>query len=99
MEKDGKVKETVKSMWMKLIESDSKESSKRFLALYIVLVLGTIITLYGLWKGVDFIILLCTWLGFAATLLGLSEYTKNRQAKINADVRINGKQHEDTFEK
>lgn len=56
--------------------------------MYVVIVLGTIITLAALWNDVDYIILLVTWLGFAATLLGLSEYNKNRKAKHEASVKI-----------
>lgn len=99
MEKDKKIEQTAKSIWRKLIESDSKESSKRFLAMYIVLILGTLITVYAIINGVDFITLLLTWLGFAATLLGLSEYTKNKQAKIKADVEISKQEKEDLLEK
>lgn len=76
----------MKELFKKLIQSDSKESSKRFLAVYIVCFLGLIITAVSLYKGVDYILLLGTWLGFAATLLGLSEYNKNRKAKLECDV-------------
>ena len=72
----------------KLLSGDAKESSKRALAMYVVLVLGTIITGVSLWNGVDYIILLGTWLGFAAALLGLSEYTKNRAKKHEAAVEV-----------
>jgi len=85
-----KVEEVAKGFWNRLIESDSKESSKRFLAVYVVVFLGTIITVWSMWKGVDFIILLGTWLGFAATLLGLSVYQANRKKKHDADVKKEG---------
>lgn len=73
-------------LFKKLIQSDSKESSKRFLAIYIVCFLGLIITGVALYKGVDYILLLVTWLAFAASLLGLSEYNKNRKAKLECEV-------------
>lgn len=76
----------MKELFKKLIQSDSKESSKRFLAIYIVCFLGLIITGVSLYKGVDYILLLGTWLGFAAALLGLSEYNKNRKAKLESEV-------------
>lgn len=78
----------VRSFFNRLISSDTKESSKRVLAIYIVIVLGTIITVYSMVNGVDFIILLVTWLGFAAALLGMSEYNKNRTKKYDTDVEI-----------
>ena len=76
------------SFLIKLLSGDAKESSKRALAIYVVIVLGTLITVYSLWNGVDYIILLGVWLGFAATLLGLSEYNKNRKEKHDASVEI-----------
>jgi len=76
----------MKELFKKLIQSDSKESSKRFLAIYIVCFLGLIITGVSLYKGVDYILLLGTWLTFAAALLGLSEYNKNRKLKHSADI-------------
>jgi len=76
----------MKELFKKLIQSDSKESSKRFLAIYIVCFLGLIITGVSLYKGVDYILLLGTWLTFAAALLGLSEYNKNRKLKHGADI-------------
>jgi len=71
----------------KLLRGDSKESSKRFLAVYIVIILGTVITIVGLWKEVDIIYLLATWLTFAASLLGMSEYNKNKALKLDADIK------------
>ena len=69
------VKDKLKESFLtKLLSGDAKESSKRALAIYVVIFLGTIITFYALWKEVDYIILLGTWLTFAAALLGLSEY-------------------------
>ena len=76
----------MKELFKKLIQSDSKESSKRFLAIYVVCFLGLIITTVALYKGVDYILLLGTWLTFAAALLGLSEYNKNRKAKYDCEV-------------
>ena len=72
----------VKSIWNKLIESDSKESSKRFLAMYIVLIIGTLVTFYGMLRhDVDVIQLLIVWLGFAGALLGISSWQSNRKDK------------------
>ena len=75
------------SLFVKLISAGAKESTKHFLALYIVIVLGTIITVFALWKTVDYIFLLATWLTFVAALLGLAEYNKNRKLMHNADVK------------
>jgi hypothetical protein len=83
-----KIEEIKESFLTKLLSGDAKESSKRALAIYVVIVLGTIITIYALWKEVDYVFLLMTWLGFAATLLGLSEYNKNRTKKHDASVEI-----------
>lgn len=76
----------MKELFKKLIQSDSKESSKRFLAIYVVCFLGLIITTVALYKEVDYILLLGTWLTFAAALLGLSEWNKNRKAKYDCEV-------------
>jgi hypothetical protein len=65
----------------KLIASNSEESSKRFAAMYIVLFIGTIITVAALFNGADLIILLGVWLSFATTLWGMSEYNKNIKIK------------------
>jgi hypothetical protein len=93
METDGKVK----SIWKKLIESDSQESSKRFLAIYIVLIIGTLVTFYGMLRyDVDVIQLLAVWLGFAGALLGISSWQSNRKDKYNCakeqeEIRSNAK--------
>ena len=76
----------MEEFFLKLIQSDSKESSKRFLSIYVVCFLGLIITIVSLFNGVDYIFLLGTWLAFAATLLGLSEYNKNVKEKYSADI-------------
>jgi hypothetical protein len=91
----------MKDLFIKLIQSDSKESSKRFLAVYIVCFLGLIITSVALYKDVDYILLLGTWLTFAAGLLGLSEYNKNRKEKYSADIekeKIKASKNEPTDE-
>ena len=85
---DNKIEEVGKSLLNRLLSDGTKESSKRFLAVYVVIVLGTLITAVALWNKVDYIYLLGAWLAFAASLLGLSEYNKNRQAKHNATVEI-----------
>lgn len=77
-----------RSLFRRLIASDAKESSKRVLAMYVVVIIGTIITLVSIFNGVNYIVLLATWLGFAAALLGLSEYNKNRKVKHDADIKI-----------
>lgn len=76
------------SFLSRLLSGDAKESSKRALAIYVVIVLGTVITIVALINEVDYIILLGTWLAFAAALLGLSEYNKNRKVKHDASVKI-----------
>lgn len=79
------IKEESKSIWKKLIESDSKESSKRFLAMYIVLVIGTIVTVYGMYStDVDVVYLLIVWLSFAGALLGISSWQSNRKDKYQS---------------
>jgi|DEB0MinimDraft_10_1074344.scaffolds.fasta_scaffold72276_3 hypothetical protein len=79
-------KDKAKNIWKKLIESDSKESSKRFLALYIVLVIGTIVTFYGMIRyDVDVVKLLVVWLSFAGSLLGISAWQSNRKDKYNSE--------------
>jgi len=79
---DKETKDKLKeSFFTKLLSGDAKESSKRFLAIYTVVILGSIITVVSLYKGVDYIILLGVWLSFAATLLGYSEYNKNVRKK------------------
>lgn len=85
---EKKIKKVSESFMTKLLSGDAKESSKRALAIYVVVVLGTIITIFSLWKAVDFIILLSVWLGFAAALLGMSEYNKNRTKKHEASIEI-----------
>ena len=69
------------------MSGDAKESSKRALAMYAVIILGTIITVASLWGGVDYIILLGVWLGFASTLLGMSEYNKSVAKKHDSEVK------------
>ena len=88
MEEETKIKEVSDSFLTKLLSGNAKESSKRALAIYVVVVLGTIITFYALWKGVDYIFLLVTWLGFAAPLLGMSEYNKNQTKKHDSLIEI-----------
>lgn len=83
MEQETKDKLT-ETFFTKLLSGSAKESSKRFLAIFTVVILGSVITGVALYKGVDYIILLLTWLGFAAALLGMSEYNKNRQKKHDA---------------
>lgn len=85
---EDKIKEAKESFLTKLLSGDTKESSKRALAIYVVVVLGTTITLYSLWKEVDYIFLLGVWLSFAAGLLGMSEYNKNRTKKHDSSVEI-----------
>jgi len=83
-----KIKEVGDSLLSRIMSNGTKESSKRFLAMYVVIILGTMITGVALYKGVDYIYLLGAWLAFAASLLGLSEYNKNRTKKHDASVEI-----------
>jgi hypothetical protein len=85
---DEKIKEAGQSFLSRLLSGDAKESSKRALAIYVVIILGTVITIVALFNEVDYIFLLGTWLAFAAALLGLSEYNKNRKVKHDASVKI-----------
>jgi aspartokinase-like uncharacterized kinase len=76
------------SLLNRLLSGDAKESSKRALAIYVVIVICTGITVVALVRDVDQLLLLGTWLAFAASLLGMSEYNKNRTKKHEALVQI-----------
>lgn len=74
------------SFLKELLGSDTNTSSKRFLGIYIIVVLGTVITVFSIFKDVDLVVLLVTWLGFAGALFGLSEYNKRDKNRIKAEV-------------
>jgi len=75
----------MKEYFKKLMSNSSNESSKRFAALYIVLIIGTIITAFAIPTGTDLILLLATWLTFAGALWGMSEYNKNVKTRCNTE--------------
>ena len=88
----------MRDLFKNLISSKSDSSSKRFLSIYIVMVIGSVITGVALWKGVDYIYLLGTWLAFVAGLLGISSYQSIKdksnakeieKAKIEKDIIAN----------
>lgn len=84
-EEEKSIKQTLLN---RLLSADAKESSKRALAIYVVIVLGTGITVVALVNDVDYIFLLGTWLAYAAALLGMSEYNKNVRVRKDAEVKI-----------
>lgn len=86
--KEEKVENIKEKLLTKLLSNNTKESSKRALAMYVVIIIGTLITIVALVNNVDYIYLLVTWLAFAAALLGLSEYNKNVQERSKAAIEI-----------
>ena len=66
----------------KLIQSDSKESSKRFMALYAVLILMTYIVIRYTNIG-NAVYMLGTLCSFVLTLAGVAAWTYNKKLNSN----------------
>ena len=63
----------MKSYFKKLIKSDSSESSKRFISLW-VMTLASIVVIKMVIKSDGLLAVLGTLLGFITTLLGIATY-------------------------